>query len=98
MKSGFGKGLVFGLPGTALLWLVIAAIVCTLTGCAQKREIVSVPTPVACVKAATIPAEPERVASKLNGDARHDLPIVAVSALDLRDYAGKLRALLVGCQ
>lgn len=98
MKSGFAKGLFFGIPGTVALWLVIAAIVCALTGCTPKREIISVPTPVACVKTASIPPEPEFVASKLNGDARHDLPIVAVSALDLRDYGGKLRALLVGCQ
>jgi len=76
----------------------LAFVIVALAGCAPRREIVSVPTPVACVKAETIPAEPERVASKLNGDARHDLPIVAVSALDLRDYGGKLRALLVGCQ
>jgi hypothetical protein len=59
---------------------------------------VLVPTPVACVKADQIPAEPPRVTGTLTGDARADLSIVAESALSLRKYGGQLRALLEGCQ
>lgn len=62
----------------------------------EVRE-VPVPTPVACVSPEQIPAEPERVGSKLTGQASVDLAIVAASALELRRYGGELRALLEGC-
>lgn len=70
-----------------------------LAGCGGKpNPIRSTPTPVACVKAADIPAEPEKVKDQLNGDWNHDGPVLAVSALDLRTWGGKLRALLTGCE
>lgn len=80
-------------------FLFLALIASLVAGCGAKREIVSVPTPtpVACVKMEQIPMEPERVGPQLNGDANHDLPIVSVSALDLRSWGGKLLALLTGC-
>lgn len=74
-----------------------------LAGCAHASQpaievrTVEVPTPVACVKASEIPAEPQRVADKLTGRADHDVSIVAESALELRRWGGKLRAMLVGC-
>lgn len=70
-----------------------------LAGCfGGKEKVVSVPTPVTCVKAADIPTEPEKVAGKLTGDAAQDVAILAVSNLDLRDWGGKLRALMRGCE
>jgi len=80
----------------ASLYLTIAVLTVFLTGCGSDR-VVSVPTPVACVKPADVPDEPAPVASQLTGDARRDIAVVAVLALELRDYAGKLRALLKGC-
>ena len=81
-------------------WICIGLALATalLSGCSPREKIVSVPTPVACVKSAEIPLEPPRVASQLTGNAAADLPIVAVSALELRDWGQKLRALLRGCE
>ena len=72
---------------------------CSTTG-APGIEVrtVEVPTPVPCVKSSDVPAEPEQVGDQLNGDAVHDLGIVAPSALDLRKWGRSLRALIVpGC-
>jgi hypothetical protein len=55
------------------------------------------PEPVACVGPEQIPAEPPTVASRFNGDARHDLEILAPSARALRQWGQDLRALLEGC-
>ena len=72
-----------------------------LAGCAHQPKVevreVPVPTPVACVDPQTIPEEPPRVAQQLNGNARHDLVIVADSAQDLRSWGQALRALLDEC-
>lgn len=75
--------------------LLIACI--ALAGCGEK-EIRSTPTPVACVKRDAIPPEPPQIAASLTGDARQDVAIIAVSALELRDWGQKLRALLRGCE
>lgn len=81
---------------------ILAGLVTTLAflllvGCSSGK-VVSIPTPVACVKPADIPAAPDPVASKLTGNAREDVAILAVAVLELRDYGGKLRALLRGCE
>lgn len=74
-----------------------------LTACSTDQQgvhvrTVNVPTPVPCVDAAQVPAEPPQVGDQLNGDARHDLGIVAPSALDLRAWGRELKALIVpGC-
>ena len=72
-----------------------------LAGCAHEPKVeireVPVPTPVACVDPQAIPAEPPRVADMFNGNARHDLVIVADSAQDLRAWGQELRALLDHC-
>ena len=75
--------------------LAIAA--CLLLAACGER-VVSVPTPVACVSAEQIPPSPGSVKHDLTGDARRDVPVLAVAVLQWRDYAGKLRALLEGCK
>lgn len=72
-----------------------------LAGCAHEPKVeireVPVPTPVTCVDPAVIPEEPPRVAQLFNGNARHDLVIVAESAQALRTWGQELRALLDQC-
>ena len=70
-----------------------------LAACATSEPTrVSVPTPVPCVDPADIPPEPEQVGDQFNGDAKHDLQILAPSALELRKWGRELRALIVpGC-
>lgn len=74
-----------------------------VSGCAAPSQpgivvrTVLVPTPVACVPLAQIPAEPVTVASTLTGSAAHDLAIVAASALDLRAWGRELHRALVAC-
>ncbi len=75
----------------------------TLTACATDQQGVRVvtqpvPTPVACVDPAQVPVEPEQVGDRFNGDAKHDLGILAPNALELRKWGRTLRALIVpGC-
>jgi hypothetical protein len=53
--------------------------------------------PVACVDPTQIPAEPPMVGQKFNGDAKHDLQVLAPNAKALRDWGQQLRTLLEGC-
>jgi hypothetical protein len=55
------------------------------------------PTPAACVDPARIPAEPPMVGSKFNGDAKHDLQVLAPNAKALRDWGEQLHAMLRAC-
>ena len=88
----------------------LAVLVVMAGGCAHRQpEIqvhevireVAVPTPVlapvACVQSSAIPAEPKRVSDRFNGDARHDLQILAPSAQELRSWGQALRRLLDKC-
>ena len=72
-----------------------------VAGCAHKQEVeireVPVPTPVTCVDPARIPEEPPRVAQRFNGNARHDLEILAENAQDLRLWGQEMRSLLEMC-
>lgn len=72
-----------------------------LAGCAHKPEVeireVPVPTPVTCVDPKAIPAEPPTVAQKFNGNARHDLEILAENARALRKWGEDMRSLLERC-
>lgn len=72
-----------------------------LGGCAHQQQVevreVPVPTPVACVDPQQIPEEPPRVAQRFNGNARHDLEILAGNAQDLRTWGQQLRTLLDAC-
>jgi hypothetical protein len=78
--------------------LLLAA---ALAGCTHQPEVqvreVPVPTPVTCVDPQAIPEEPPRVAQMFNGNARHDLVILADNAQDLRAWGQELRALLDKC-
>lgn len=73
-----------------------------VAGCAHTpppveiRE-VPVPTPVECVDPAEIPPEPPTVGQRFNGDAKHDLQILAPNAQALRQWGQDLRALLEAC-
>ena len=83
---------------TLLLLCSLALAACSHTEQGIEVRTVKVPTPVPCVKASDVPAEPAQVGDQLNGDAVHDLGIVAPSALDLRKWGRSLRALIVpGC-
>lgn len=76
-------------------------LVVMLAGCASKPEVqvreVLVPTPVTCVDAKRIPAEPPRVAQRFNGNAKHDLELLAENAQDLRAWGQEMRTLLEQC-
>lgn len=56
-----------------------------------------VSTPIACVDASAIPAEPRRVSGRFNGEARHDLRILAPNAQELRSWGESLRRLVDKC-
>jgi len=58
---------------------------------------VEVPTPVPCIPADQIPAEPPLVGDLLTGDPAHDIAILAPSALLLRDALRQARAALIAC-
>lgn len=58
---------------------------------------VQVPVPQPCLPADEIPAEPPTVAERLNGQAAHDLAIVAESALNLRAWGREMHGALVAC-
>lgn len=62
----------------------------------EIREVL-VPTPVACLAPGEIPAEPPTVGQRFNGDAKHDLAILAPSAQALRKWGQDMRALLEKC-
>lgn len=77
----------------------IAVAALGLAGCETLAEPVEVPvpTPVACVDPAQIPPEPPTVSERFNGDAKHDLEILAPNAQALRKWGQGLRALLEAC-
>lgn len=74
-------------------------LLAVLTGCTHEPEIreIPVPTPVTCVDPRSIPPEPPRVARLFNGNARHDLEILAENARALREWGQEMRSLLEKC-
>jgi len=83
------------MPKNAVLSIALLCLsACSHTGGTEVRT-VYVPTPVPCD--ADIPAEPPPVADQLNGQAAHDLAIVAASALSLRVWGKSLQATLQAC-
>jgi len=83
----------------------IIVLTLLLGGCAAFQKpapVVAAPPPpaseaVACVDPAQIPAEPAMVGQRFNGDAKHDLQVLAPNAKALRDWGQQLRALLDAC-
>lgn len=62
-----------------------------------RIERVEIPVPVACIKAADVPAVPARVGDKLTGNASTDADLLAASALRLRSALDQALALISGC-
>ena len=81
-----------------LPFAVVALAGCTTVAepVVEVRE-VPVPTPVACVEPDAIPPEPPTVGQGFNGDAKHDLAILAPSAQALRKWGQDMRAMLEQC-
>ena len=81
-------------------FLILSAL--ALAGCktaqpeTQVQHII-VPAPVKCVDPKQIPREPPPVGSQFNGDAKHDLEILAPSAQALREWGREMRTLLERC-
>ena len=80
----------------------LVLLIVLLGGCTtmQKHPVAAAPPPAAqaaCVDPANVPAEPPTVGQKFNGDAKHDLQILAPNALALRQWGEKLRGLLEPC-
>jgi hypothetical protein len=83
--------------------LLIASAAFVLIGCQHTEpgievRTVQVPTPVPCLPADQIPAEPPLVGHLLTGDPAHDIAILAPSALLLRDALRQARAALIECE
>lgn len=82
-------------------WIILPCIAlgaCQTVGPGAEVRTVHVSTPVPCVDPAAIPPEPPQVGDEFNGDAKHDLQVLAPSAQALRKWGRELRALIVpGC-
>lgn len=78
-----------------VIMLCLPAAMCDTPEPGIRVETVSVPTPVPCVDEADVPAEPAQVGDQFNGDAQHDLGILAPNALELRKWGRELHALIV---
>lgn len=81
----------------SILLLALLAAGCKHTPEPPQIREVLVPTPVTCVNPADIPREPPTVGQRFNGDAKHDLGILAPNARALRQWGQELRALLEAC-
>jgi hypothetical protein len=78
------------------------ALALLLGGCVQTQPhaVAAGPepaVPAACVQASEIPAEPPMVGAKFNGDAKHDLQVLAPNAKALRDWGQQMHAMLQAC-
>lgn len=81
-----------------IVMLTLTAGMCETTEPAIEVRTVEVPTPVPCVAASDVPAEPPQVGDQLTGNAVHDLGVLAPNALELRRWGRTLLALIVpGC-
>ena len=81
-----------------------AALALLLGGCAHvpAHPAAAGPAPApaaqtACVEASRIPAEPPTVGARFNGDAKHDLQVLAPNAKALRDWGQAMHAMLEAC-
>lgn len=78
-----------------IILAALAVSACSHNAPGIEIRTISVPTPVNCVDEADVPAEPATVGDQFNGDAAHDLGILAPNALELRKWGRALRALIV---
>ena len=94
------------IPTFVLFWLVMAfAALTSLAGCASPGRIAIetrvvrevVPVAVSCVKPSDVPAMPPHVGADLDGDAVHDVSVLASYALRLRKALDQSLALLGAC-
>ena len=86
----------------ALAWAAVLALL--LSGCThvQAHPAAAAGSPpaaaqTACVAAAQIPAAPPMVGARFNGDAKHDLQVLAPNAKALRDWGQAMHAMLEAC-
>lgn len=86
-RLGLGLNLLAALSLTA----------CTTDSPGIEVRTVEVPVPQPCLAADQIPAEPATVGHMLNGNAAHDLSIVAAAALDLRAWGQEMASALRAC-
>ena len=87
-------------PAGILGFCAIMAVL--ITGCDHAEpgievRTVQVPVPQPCLPLDQIPSEPAQVGSQLNGNAAHDLSIVAASALELRAWGQEMVTALKAC-
>lgn len=86
--------------GRFFLLVAAVALVALLGGCAARTappRIVEVPVAQPCLPAERIPAAPVLDRTALDGNATHDLDLVAAHALALKDWGETLRAALLAC-
>lgn len=77
-------------------WITLPCL--TLAACQTTQPAPQVrPVPVPCVTQADIPPEPPQVGDLFNGDAKHDLQVLAPNALELRTWGRELRAIVSEC-
>ena len=82
---------------------VVPLMLLLLGGCAalQKQPPATAAPPktvvAACIDASQIPPEPPMVGARFNGDAKHDLQVLAPNAKALREWGEQMRAMLTGC-
>lgn len=85
------------------IWLLSIGLLsaCATTPTTPAVEIRTVtvekPVPVACVDRSAVPAEPAKVGGRLNGQAAHDVDVLAASTIQLRQWGRELRALITPC-
>lgn len=63
-----------------------------------RVQTVRVPVSVSCVKPGMVPSPPPKIGQLLNGDAQHDLNLLAASAVRLRAYGDVLLSLVRACE
>jgi starvation-inducible outer membrane lipoprotein len=81
---------------TASLFLLAGCS--TVPGPVQVRTVeIRTPVAISCVQTSQIPTAPPKVGSQLNGDAQHDLDVVAASAIRLRAALDVTLSLLGAC-
>lgn len=78
--------------------LAVAAAALALSACATRERIVRVPVSTPCISRDQIPPDPDRnISSRFNGNAEHDISIIAANLIRWREHGEMLRGLLEEC-